>query len=58
MLLEKILVIVNDYNMNKDKRAIVIPFTETCCYNDHINVCNSYCKGCDYYKLCEQTIER
>lgn len=56
MLFQKLLVIVNDYNMKKWNRVIKIPFTETCCYNDHINVCNSYCKNCDYYGLCEQTL--
>lgn len=55
MFLNKLLDIVNDHNMKSDSRAIAIPFTKTCCYNEFINVCNCYCKDCDYYGLCEQT---
>ena len=57
MLFEKILVAVNDYNMKKYNKTIKIPFMTTCCYNEFINVCDKYCReNCDYYGLCEQTI--
>lgn len=56
MLFNKLLVAVNDYNMKKWNRTIKIPFTKTCCYNEFVNVCDNYCKTCDYYGLCEQTI--
>ena len=56
MILNKILVIVNDYNIKVYRRAIKIPFMKTCCYNEFINICNSYCKECVYYGLCEETV--
>ena len=42
--------------MKNDGRIIKVPFTTTCCYNEYVNVCNFICKQCDYYGLCEQTV--